>query len=994
MSLSNLMNYEPEENIYMMDHIGSNTEIDKNIVYTKEQKKIIDKRNKELYQRSQHDETFDIPIQGYNAIQNRHPLGINMVSSHADRGFDYRDYPKELAKDRENFDPYIDYLHKNGLIGKNKVKYVTSYLNIDSSARRLESSSSLVKNVALSNNPLVFNGSELRILMSDTSGFSINDKITINGIEKRNTILRTQVTDDFANKVYYFLFEEDKYYMTVKSDTNMSINSGLTEEIKNNYADIKVLLSGFVGDKKTEWYFDTTNYIWTITQTGPDEYSLKIVEDVYAVTSASSANPEPNQIKETMLIAEFTVDQYGIVNSINSNVPYPNSDLRWTEPTIYIGQGTPPISISASYITLATNKLISLNITPPHPPCSIYDTLLYFQRVQNAIRPIFLQQMTLPANINFSLRYTEANSEYVDTVRIIVPEQTKVTTTTNIGNIPINLLNSYHRIYFTSEDIEKELGLIVTTNNLASPNKFYVKLNKAFNKKKFEYADILGTGSLTIVVYEESISDVNIEYEHYGGVLISDLSAGFPIGFDSSSGYKVIKNIVQNKYISVSLDKTGLYNTYFGGSDIIIGLIASVNTRNTQPNKYTVNLEKVYTDIVMIKMINSTIPKTQRVFMDGLTGGNRNNRLYWENIDDGAITYQIEITPGTYTTEELVVELESKIRKVMRVNGKKNYISVSIDQKSGIVSFTGYNEFIPLSSQRPVFKKQITFEDINTISTDPEDLYYYYPTGQYYKNFPNSSPDGSNIRIKIYLPNHDSKIGDTLVIKDSLNYEYIPSSYLNGEHVITNAITDYVDIVIYNVNLDTTLLFTNKGGNNIKLYTKTQFRLRFDYQDTMGRELGFRDVGKNTSITPYLTQITNDVYYENESVISYINDSNINNAPIDDILTTNIAVRNSLYLDGPSYLLILCKELSNGKSIGQNKDFFYKINLDGQYGKMLYDTFIDSPIFYTEPIGELSVMTFEFITPEGYLYDFNGVDHSFVLEIVTFEEIPEATGLA
>src|SRR5579872_6716705 len=80
---------------FMLNHIGNTSNLDNSIAYTKEQKKIIDYNNSKLYQRIQHNENFDSPQPGYNAIQNLHPLGINMVANHSDRGFDYRDFPKD-----------------------------------------------------------------------------------------------------------------------------------------------------------------------------------------------------------------------------------------------------------------------------------------------------------------------------------------------------------------------------------------------------------------------------------------------------------------------------------------------------------------------------------------------------------------------------------------------------------------------------------------------------------------------------------------------------------------------------------------------------------------------------------------------------------------------------------------------------------------------------------------------------------------------------------
>jgi len=102
----------------------------------------------------------------------------------------------------------------------------------------------------------------------------------------------------------------------------------------------------------------------------------------------------------------------------------------------------------------------------------------YFQKVQNAIRPIFLSEINNPCYANIRLRFQNANAIYIDTVRLIVPEATRITTTSAIGNISLNLLNSTHRMYLTMADVENDLGITNTFgDNVPSANKFFVKLN-------------------------------------------------------------------------------------------------------------------------------------------------------------------------------------------------------------------------------------------------------------------------------------------------------------------------------------------------------------------------------------------------------------------------------------------------------------------------------------------------------------------------------------
>ena len=119
----------PEPSRYMLGHIGGigtlndinktsttdDVDLDTDINYTKEQKSLIDASKKTIYQRTQHNETFDIPETGFNTVQNQHPYGVNMITNHSDRGYDYRDFPLELEKKRIDYDPYTGWLTQEGI---------------------------------------------------------------------------------------------------------------------------------------------------------------------------------------------------------------------------------------------------------------------------------------------------------------------------------------------------------------------------------------------------------------------------------------------------------------------------------------------------------------------------------------------------------------------------------------------------------------------------------------------------------------------------------------------------------------------------------------------------------------------------------------------------------------------------------------------------------------------------------------------------------------
>lgn len=1006
----------PRNNTFMSNHVGSNDKIDNDIDYINKQKEIIKDNNDSLYQRDDHDIRFDIPEQGFNIVQNLHPLGINMVKNHGEKGFDYRDFPKEIAKNKDKYDSYLGYVHKNGLIGKIKSNYITHYINIDSRFRNTKQLSTNSKSISLGNNPLSFRKSLLKIQLDSVMGLNPNDKISIIGLPNKELTLRTFITNDAGLTIRSFILEENIPYMTVNASTNMNIDATFID-VKDDYTDIQVSLCGFIGDKLTQWLFDTRSYIVTTENVGETTH-VCIEENVYAVSSATANLPENMQQPVNITIVKFIVDSSGRVlgfaNMNDDPIPYPVGDLRWTNPPSGTGDIIPdavPVG-QTGYIESARRRLQAEGIEPPTFPVSFYDMMLYVQKTQNIIRQIFANQMN--EKKNFIARFNENNDIYETKKNIVLPDRTHIRTSSSIGNISLNTLNATHRMYLTSDDVLNDLNLDdIGNNSLPSSNKFYINLGKRFMKKNFKLDNIYHSGLLRITVYEENRADVTITYLHYGGVP-NKLIATNTYSNDniSVSGFKFIKNVINKKCVSVELDRVGFFNSNFGGDCISIGIIDIMRPAYQQPNRYIIELEKAYTNVVMIKMISSIFPSSHKTFLNGLTGGKQNNKFYWQNLDDGEHIYSIQIEPGCYNPSTFKIEFEKKIQNVMRLDNNiltnvRNYILLDIIENTNEVIFSSYNEQI--LNNEPFISK-VSFTVINQIcimpnfpgvsQIDPENEYYYYPSGGYYEEFANVQLICDSYRIKIFQPNHKLSVHDEIIITGSLNYEDIPAGILNKTHVITQVIdNDHYDIVLNNVNLDSSLDMNIKGGNNVTIYGPNKFRIRFDMSDTIGKELGFRNVGHKESLTPYQHIITNDVLYQNETLHSVLRckvDRDIDT--FENIDTASIRIRNPVCLDGPTYLLIVSKEIATSTNLGTIKDYFYKINFKCKCNdfckcKFLYDTFVDAPIFYNEPLKRLTELSFVFFTPTGELYDFNNLDHSFVLEIITFEEVPENTGI-
>ena len=94
-----------------------------------------------------------------------------------------------------------------------------------------------------------------------------------------------------------------------------------------------------------------------------------------------------------------------------------------------------------------------------------------------------------------------------------------------------------------------------------------------------------------------------------------------------------------------------------------------------------------------------------------------------------------------------------------------------------------------------------------------------------------------------------------------------------------------------------------------------------------------------------------------------------------------------------------CENANILSNTGKIKNFFYKIMLetpsnnilDNNSNEILFDTFVPYDMPLPEPLSQLSEINVSFYTPDGDLYDFNGKDHSYLLEISTIRNKPKRT---
>lgn len=529
---------------------------------------------------------------------------------------------------------------------------------------------------------------------------------------------------------------------------------------------------------------------------------------------------------------------------------------------------------------------------------------------------------------------------------------------TSIGGISLNYLNNVHRVYFAPRDTSggtspQPLGIrlegitdTATHSDNTTMRSFYIKLPQEFNQ------DTLDLGQYNI----------DIIFEHYGGIPVSSINSGYPINRNRSNGYHLIKNVYDTK-IEIELERYGYYVGNFGENNIFVSKVKNIDTGYSNSNEYVVDLDKIYNNIKEMKISSSVFHDSRRTFRDSDSIEGSNNKLYWQNMDDDDTVYKIEIPEGNYELDILTEKLESlfystqKTKKPVSddsVFTRNNYIKVDIDRSSDIVCLESYKEselYRPFSNINPTIPE-----------TDEYDSHLY--TGIY--------------ELSIDHESHGLKTGDSILIKGSIDILGIPSELINVKHSITSITSDdSYTITIKSINLNNVRRDT-RGGTCVKIYTPNMFRLRFDYDDTMGDVLGFRKAGDKLSITDYATIITNDTKYTQEIEKDYSG--------------RNIVIkRNKINLIPYNYVFVSCEELI-GRELGKVKNVIGKINF--KTGKECnIDTYADIVLKYREPIKRLKTLTLRYYTPNGKLIDFRGMDHSFTIELKVMDRLPLETDI-
>jgi hypothetical protein len=516
-----------------------------------------------------------------------------------------------------------------------------------------------------------------------------------------------------------------------------------------------------------------------------------------------------------------------------------------------------------------------------------------------------------------------------------------------IGNIPVSFINNVHQIYLVPPG---------ETDVLFDENKFYILMPFASD----------GTNIITSSDSNNSNYNITFNFYHYNFIPINEIEADYPINNEHIRGFHIVKSInLTNNYIITDIyppiDLNYINNDNykylnFGGNSIYFSIIDKIEYSYPNQNSYIINLNQAYNNVVQIKIIDSVFKNPGKTFYN--TGSGKNNRLYFQSIENIEDIQYIEIDEGIYTNDTLKTTIETKFSQNSRKINTANFgydlkynMNVNINESTNVITFTSY-------------KSKTLQTPINNI--DPV------------ININDSGIGEGTYTVVIDHLDH-GVYDDTTVALFSGFIEHlgISASYLNGLHQINVIDKNRYRFVLNNVNLTPQKTLTN-GGRNVTVFVPSPIKFYFNYPDTVGTTLGFRNPGYDSSVTNFNYIIKNSDPYLNE--LEY------------DVNGDKVIIKNkSIKLYKYDYFLMECNIVNLLSNANTKKNFFTKFRITGD--NIISSELTETSAFFYDPIYELDKIGLKFYNPDNTLVEFDDNDHSFTLEITTIDNIPELTNI-
>jgi len=600
-----------------------------------------------------------------------------------------------------------------------------------------------------------------------------------------------------------------------------------------------------------------------------------------------------------------------------------------------ITSNTNNVTVSNPFTLTANNNIIRINL--PNHGLSINDKIT----ITNILgQEFYLRTLEMTQGSNFikinhnnhgmipfstSTNTNTNTNTSTNTNKTYAEYQIVISGITNNGvtylqNIPLNVLNNFQTVYFNTNN-----------NSTYDVNFYYIKI--------------------PLVPNQTAIYNINykVTYKHLYGIPLSSINSNYPVNADQQNGFQTVNEIIDNNNFNIQTDYIANSNvSSCGGNNISINTIVDYIEGYPNNNHYIISLNKTFYNVSKLRLISTEFPNTDKIIRDSPVS-RKNNQIYWQSLGDGDTIYSINITPGNYNTIDLTTEINNQISKVNIIN-------------SNIVTTATYNyskyftSVVAINTNSNLFTIQFfgTLNIINpfniVVNTSNNNIYY----------------------LEINHPNHLLTVGTQITIQNSTSIGVVPDYVINNVQTITSIIDNshyIVQLKPFNI-LQNDSIITSGGGNSVQIIYPFIARLLFNYQGTVGNLLGFRNVGQPNSITQWDYIISNNTSYVNDIL------TDATGIPI-----TSSVISNYINLNGDNYLIISNPLLKNTVDTGGINGVFAKILLAGPPGYILYNQYIQLGDELNEGIQSLSELEFYFYALDGTLYEFNGLEHSFTIEI-------------
>jgi len=219
---------------------------------------------------------------------------------------------------------------------------------------------------------------------------------------------------------------------------------------------------------------------------------------------------------------------------------------------------------------------------------------------------------------NHGLNFDTENEMFV----FISGFQGNLNSNTTFNNIPINEINTLHKIYSVKDKSEIYNG-----------DYYYIFMNGIISNFSSIY----------------NLSTLFITFKDIYGIDLSYINANYPLDSNHLQGYHTIIDTTLDSYtIQLSIgNNIDIFNK--GGDKVWIAKVSEFIQGYPNINQYTIPLRKTFKNITKISLISTEIPNTEKAVKG--TGLKKNNMFYWKHENDGNVEYSIEIQPGNYSVE-------------------------------------------------------------------------------------------------------------------------------------------------------------------------------------------------------------------------------------------------------------------------------------------------------------------------------------------------------